>query len=88
MRELLIDVSQHISRNRIVSGSARKFQDGKLIYFNRPHISDQQADNKVFCIFTNEMDIRKPVKNAVEEAGILLSVPQQEIWFNRNNKHN
>ncbi len=33
-------------------------------------------------------EFRRRLKNAVEEAGILLSVPQQEIWFNRNNKHN
>ncbi len=31
-------------------------------------------------------EFRRRLKNAVEESGIILSLPQQEIWFNRDNR--
>ena len=33
-------------------------------------------------------EFRRRIKNAAEEVGIPLSLPQQEIWLNRNNHHN
>ena len=82
IRQLLLEVSQHITKGSVPSGSARKFLDGKLIYYEAP-VTGKQTRPRVYAIFTNQVDnIYSPVKKAVEAVATRGGVYSAQRFFN------
>jgi len=81
IRELMIEISQHITKGAVPSGSARKFLDGKLIYYESPP-RDNQLHPKVYAIFTNQIEnIYSEVKKAVEAVATRGGVYSAQRFF-------
>ncbi|MHA2501331.1 MAG: hypothetical protein ACXAE3_00465 [Candidatus Kariarchaeaceae archaeon] len=77
VRELMVELSQYIAKGRVPSGSARKFLDGKLIYYQL----EQQT--RCYAIFTNQIDnIRNEVKRAVQAVATRGGVYSAQRFFN------
>lgn len=66
MRKLLLEVNSHIMKGRLKPGSARKFLDGKLLYYSIDRAPGEQTRDKVICLYTAEQNIGVRVKKAVE----------------------
>lgn len=66
MRKLLLEVNSHIMKGRLKAGSARKFLDGKLLYYSIDRVPGEQTRNKVICLYTLDQSIGAPVKKAIE----------------------
>lgn len=64
LRGLLDQISNHITKGRIKSGSARKFLEGKLLFVQR-NIPNSEFD-VVYCLFTEELEITNHVKKAFQ----------------------
>lgn len=62
LRNLLTQISEHIIKKRIPSGSARKFLDGKLLYVEKDVANS--PFNYIYCLFTKEMEISNAIKKA------------------------
>jgi hypothetical protein len=67
LRMLLGEIKKHILKNRIKSGSARKFLDGKLLFHEIGDITQNGTGNKIFCLFTQEMQIGSTIKKSLQE---------------------
>ncbi|MDH5403931.1 MAG: hypothetical protein OEZ01_09725 [Candidatus Heimdallarchaeota archaeon] len=65
-RQLLLAIKKHIIGEKITSGSARKFQDGKLIYYETSSLQHMDQPNVVYCLYTKELQIKKEVKDVIE----------------------
>ncbi|MHA2091465.1 MAG: hypothetical protein ACW98K_11450 [Candidatus Kariarchaeaceae archaeon] len=63
---LLGEIKIHILKKRVKSGAARKFLDGKLIYYELSDISAADSGNVVYCLFTQEQKITPIVKKAIQ----------------------
>ncbi|MHA2101766.1 MAG: hypothetical protein ACW99A_24220, partial [Candidatus Kariarchaeaceae archaeon] len=84
VRKLLLEVNSHIMKGRLKPGSARKFLDGKLLYYSIDHVPGEQTRDKVICLYTMETNIGAPVKKAVEavaQRGGAFSVYSAERFF-------
>lgn len=66
MRKILLEVNSHIMKGRLKAGSARKFLDGKLLYYSIDRIPGEQTRDKVICLYTLDQSIGSPVKKAIE----------------------
>ncbi len=66
LRKLLREVKSHILKDRIKSGSARKFLDGKLVYYELSNVMPTGKPHKIYCLFTHEQKIGLPIKKSME----------------------
>lgn len=80
MRHLLIDISHHIAKGNIHSGSARKFLDGKLIYYEAENPL-KSSTTRVYVIFTQELSIKSPVKKALQAISLRGGVYSAKRFF-------
>lgn len=69
LRKLLLEVNTHILKDTIKSGSARKFLDGKLLYYSIDRVPGEQTRDKIICLYTMDHTIGVPVKKALEAVG-------------------
>ena len=64
IRKLLMDISTHILKRRQKPGSARKFNDGKLLYYE---MKDPHSPNpRIYCLYTFNGNINAVVKKAMQ----------------------
>lgn len=55
LRIILRDVKSHILKNRIKSNSARKFNTGRLIFYEIPGNFKLGKPSKIFCLYTKDI---------------------------------
>lgn len=64
IRKLLVDLSLHILKRKQKPGSARKFKEGKLLYYET---EDPHSPNpRVYCLYTFNDNIFSTVKKAMQ----------------------
>ncbi len=64
IRKLFLDISSHILKRRQKPGSARKFNNGKLLYYE---IEDSNSSGfRIYCLFTLSGTIDSTVKKAMK----------------------
>ncbi|MFV2015187.1 MAG: hypothetical protein ACC656_07165, partial [Candidatus Heimdallarchaeota archaeon] len=66
MRKLLLEVNSHIMKDRLKPGSARKFLNGKLLYYSIDRVPGEETRDKVICLYTMDQNVGVSVKKAVE----------------------
>ena len=64
LRAILRDVRSHISKKAINSGSARKFKDGKLVYYET--YNETAKPSRIYCLYTLETNISPHIKSAIQ----------------------
>ena len=69
LRKLLLEIRSYILTNKIQTGSARKFLEGKLLYYSIDRVPGEQTRDKIICLFTLDTTIGAQVKKAVETVG-------------------
>ncbi|OLS19986.1 MAG: hypothetical protein HeimC2_30440 [Candidatus Heimdallarchaeota archaeon LC_2] len=69
LRKLLLELNTQILKGSIKSGSARKFLDGKLLYYSIDRIPGEETRDKIICLYTLDTSIGAIVKKAIEAVG-------------------
>jgi tetratricopeptide (TPR) repeat protein len=66
LRIILRDIKTHILKNRIKSGSARKFKEGKLLFYEIQGNFRLGKPSKIFCLYTKDTKVGVLVKRALK----------------------
>jgi hypothetical protein len=75
LRIILRDVKNHVLKKRITSGSARKFKDGKLLFYEILGNERENKPSKIYCLYTIEQKIGAVIKRSIK------SIADRGGWY-------